>query len=222
MRRLAENLLLPGQVLAAVRYFTARISPRPGSTSQSKRQATFLEALETRADLHIHYGHYLAKERHCPECRAEWTTHEEKMTDVNIAVELLGDAQDDAFDTAIIISGDSDLTPPVRATLDRYPEKRVIIAFPPARHSSQLADAATAAFTIGRKKLKDSQLPDEVVQTRRVRPTSPNSVELRSHGDVVSLAKSSLKSPCRSTRLTLRRRVCAIVVAFILYVKLSG
>lgn len=164
MRRLAENLLLPGQVLAAVRYFTARISPRPGSTSQSKRQATFLEALETRADLHIHYGHYLAKKRHCPECRAEWTTHEEKMTDVNIAVELLGDAQDDAFDTAIIISGDSDLTPPVRATLDRYPEKRVIIAFPPARHSSQLADAATAAFTIGRKKLKDSQLPDEVVK----------------------------------------------------------
>lgn len=164
MRRLAENLLLPGQVLAAVRYFTARISPRPGSTSQSKRHATFLEALETRADLHIHYGHYLAKKRHCPECRAEWTTHEEKMTDVNIAVELLGDAQDDAFDTAIIISGDSDLTPPVRATLDRYPEKRVIIAFPPARHSSQLADAATAAFTIGRKKLKDSQLPDEVVK----------------------------------------------------------
>ena len=164
IRRLAENLLLPGQVLAAVRYFTARISPRPGSTSQSKRQATFLEALETRADLHIHYGHYLAKERHCPECKAEWTTHEEKMTDVNIAVELLGDAQDDAFDTAIIISGDSDLTPPVRATLDRYPEKRVIIAFPPARHSSQLADAATAAFTIGRKKLKDSQLPDEIVK----------------------------------------------------------
>ena len=164
MRRLAENLLLPGQVLAAVRYFTARISPRPGSTSQSKRHATFLEALETRADLYIHYGHYLAKERRCPECGAEWTTHEEKMTDVNIAVELLGDAQDDAFDTAIIISGDSDLTPPVRATLDRYPEKRVIVASPPARHSAQLTDAATAAFTIGRKKLKDSQLPDEVVK----------------------------------------------------------
>lgn len=50
------------------------------------------------------------------------TSYEEKMTDVNIAVELLGDAQDDAFDTAIIISGDSDLTPPVRATLSRYPE----------------------------------------------------------------------------------------------------
>ena len=30
------------------------------------------------------------------------------MTDVNIAVELLLDAQDDKFDTAIIVSGDSD------------------------------------------------------------------------------------------------------------------
>ena len=50
------------------------------------------------------------------------------------------------------------------ATLNRYPEKRVIVAFPPARHSSQLEHAATAAFTIGRKKLKDSQLPEEVVK----------------------------------------------------------
>ena len=129
-----------------------------------KRQRTFLEALETRADLRIHFGHYLAKGRRCSECGAHVTTYEEKMTDVNIAVELLGDAQDDAFDTAIIISGDSDLTPPVRATLNRYPARRVIVAFPPARHSSQLEVAATAAFTIGRKKLKDSQLPDEVIK----------------------------------------------------------
>lgn len=87
------------------------------------------------------------------------------MTDVNIAVELLGDAQDDAFDTAVVISGDSDLTPPVQAILNRYPEKRVIVAFPPKRHSVQLANAATKTFVIGRKTLKDNQLPDEIVKT---------------------------------------------------------
>ncbi len=37
------------------------------------------------------------------------------MGDVNIAVELLSDAEDDVFDTAIIASTDSDLTPPVTA-----------------------------------------------------------------------------------------------------------
>ena len=37
----------------------------------------------------LHYGHYLAKTRQCPRCRVKWETFEEKMTDVNIAVELL-------------------------------------------------------------------------------------------------------------------------------------
>ena len=131
LRRLAENLLRPEQRLIAVRYFSARISARPGNPDKRKRQTTFLEALETLPDLHIHYGHYLAKQRRCHTCGAIWDTHEEKMTDVNIAVELLGDAQDDSFDTAIILSGDSDLTTAVQAVRRRYPDKRVIIAFPP-------------------------------------------------------------------------------------------
>ena len=37
------------------------------------------------------------------------------MTDVNIAVELLQDAFQDAFDTAILISADSDLIAPIAA-----------------------------------------------------------------------------------------------------------
>ena len=55
------------------------------------------------------------------------------MTDVNIAVQLLGDAQDKVFDTAIVISADSDLAGPVQAIRSRYPNKRAIIAFPPER-----------------------------------------------------------------------------------------
>ena len=67
-----------------------------------------------------------------------------------------------AFDTAILVSGDSDLTRPVQAVQARYPRKRVVVAFPPDRESSRLRQAATAGFVIRRKKLKDSQLPDRV------------------------------------------------------------
>ena len=84
------------------------------------------------------------------------------MTDVNIAVEALGDAQDDRFDTAVVISGDSDLVGLVRALRQRYPEKRAIVAFPPGRRSDDLRSAATASFTIGRKLIADSQLPERV------------------------------------------------------------
>ena len=84
------------------------------------------------------------------------------MTDVNIAVELLGDAQDDAFDAAIIISGDSDLAGPIETVRRRYSEKRVIVAFPPNRISLRLRQATTASFVIGRDAFRDSLLPDRV------------------------------------------------------------
>ena len=164
LRDLAERLLRPSQQLARVRYFTSRISATAQNPDRPKRQVTFIEALETRPDLHIHYGHFLSKVRRCFDCGGTWQESEEKMTDVNIAVELLGDAQDDAFDTAIIISGDSDLTGPITAVRKRYPDKRVIVAFPPKRHSVTLAAAATASFTIGRKRLQDSQFPETVTK----------------------------------------------------------
>ena len=164
LRRLSENLLRPDQRLAMVRYFTARVSPRAGDLDQQVRQDIYLQALTTLPDLHIHYGHFLPKKRACAQCGAVWETYEEKMTDVNVAVELLGDAQDDVFDTAIIVSADSDLTSPARAVRRRYPEKRVVVAFPPNRHSFQLRQTATASFTIGRRIISGSQLPERVAK----------------------------------------------------------
>ena len=161
---LIQNLMKPWQTLAGVRYFSARISPSPGDPDKHLRQQTYLEAVETLAGVEAIYGHYLSKPKQCRTCGAQWQQAEEKMTDVNIAVRLLADAMDDAFDTAMIISADSDLVPPVEAVRARFPAKRIIIASPPARHSPRLAAAANACFTIGRKKLQDSQLPDTITK----------------------------------------------------------
>ena len=100
----------------------------------------------------------------CSTCGTTWQTYEEKMTDVNIAVELLSDAYDDAFDTAIVISADSDLARPITTIRARFPGKRVVVAFPPNRVSKLLRSVAAASFTIGRDALRDSQLPEGVVR----------------------------------------------------------
>ena len=162
LRSLGENLLLPDQRLMTVRYFTARILPEPEDPEKVARQNTFLDALGTLPDVHIHYGKYSRRTKKCPKCGAATRIEKEKMTDVNIAVELLGDAQDDKFNTAILVSGDSDLTGPVQEVRRRYPGKQVVVAFPPGRVSKQLRNHATASFTIGRGVLKDSLLPDRV------------------------------------------------------------
>ena len=162
--RLSRNLLRAEQRLAMVRYFTAVVSPEPGDPDKPTRQNAYLEALATLPNLHLHYGYHMPKQQRCSGCGAIWQTYEEKMTDVNIAVELLGDAQDDTFDTAIVVSADSDLTRPVTAVRERFPKKRVVAAFPPNRASKHLRKAATASFTIGRDAFRDSQLPDRVVK----------------------------------------------------------
>ncbi len=159
---LSENLVRADQRLAGVRYFTARLTGN--QQDKRRRQSTYLEALETHRGLKIHFGHFLAKRRKCRNCGMQWTVYEEKMTDVNVAVELLGDAQDDLFDTAIVLSADSDLAGPVEAALERYSDKRVIAVFPPGRRSDRLRRAASASFTVGRKVLKDSQMPDRVAK----------------------------------------------------------
>ena len=53
-----SRLLLPGHSILRVKYFTARVSPRPGDPGQPQRQQAYLRALETRPEIEIHYGHY--------------------------------------------------------------------------------------------------------------------------------------------------------------------
>ena len=159
--KLAERLLKPDQQLSHVRYFTSRLfNKRP---DEQRRQTIYLDAIRTRKGISIHLGQFMEKQRHCHDCGNRWTTHEEKMTDVNIAVCLLNDAHDSAFDTAILLSADSDLASPVESVVSRYCDKRVIVAFPPNRFSSKLKSIASGTYHLSRNDLKASQLPAKVV-----------------------------------------------------------
>ena len=173
LHRLAVRLLRPGQTLAGVKYFTARVIPDAGSVDKARRQNIYLDALGTLPDMDIRYGYYLPKTQRCSTCGTAWQTYEEKMTDVNIAVELLADAYKDAFDTAIVISADSDLARPITNIQERFTGKRVVVAFPPGRFSFHLRSVATASFTIGHGVLSNSQFPEQISSQVGNVPTRP-------------------------------------------------
>lgn len=173
--KLAENLLRAGQTLAAVRYFTARVYPDADDPGKVARQNIYLEALETIAGLSTHYGHFLPRTRRCPNCGELSQTYEEKMTDVNIAVELVRDAHEYLFDAAIVVSADSDLSRPITAIRERFPDKRTIVAFPPNRFSSHLRQIADASFLMRRDTLRDSQLPERITKQDGIVLTRPAS-----------------------------------------------
>jgi len=158
---LVQNLLKPNQRLLLTKYFTSRVAAPP---DKQKRQSTFIEAIETLKDFQIFYGKYQLNPRHCPHCDFQYEVPNEKMTYVNIAVEIINDAYQDKFDVALLISGDSDLVPPVKAVRSLFPQKKVVIAFPPGRYAKDLAVSANTSFTIGRAKIAKSILPEEIMK----------------------------------------------------------
>lgn len=156
---LVRSLLKPDQVFAGVKYFTALVSDPP---DKRKRQTIFIEALQTMPGINIYYGKFLETKKKCRNCGYESIVPSEKMTDVNIATELLLDAFQDKFDVALVISADSDLSPPIQRIRKDFPYKRIISVFPPNRNSVELRKIANAFFVLGRAKLLDAQFPDEV------------------------------------------------------------
>ena len=161
IQQLVRHLLRPGQRLAVTKYFTAIVKYPP---DKQRRQSIFLEALGTLPDFHIYYGHYIADKITCRKCGHAYTTHHEKMTDVNIAAELLIDAFQNNFDIALLISADGDLVGPVKQIKQLFPKKRVIVVFPPKRYSNALKSIADVCLHLDRTTLAKSVFPNQVVK----------------------------------------------------------
>jgi len=161
IQKLAQQLLNPEQTLVQTKYFTT-IVKQPDD--KRRRQSIFLDALKTLPDFDVYYGQFLSETIVCRVCGHTYTTYHEKMTDVNIAVELMTDASQNRFDVALLISADSDLVGPVEAVQRLFPTKRVVAVFPPGRSSFALKQTAKAVLHIGHVELAKSLFADAVVK----------------------------------------------------------
>ena len=143
------------------KYFTSIVTT---PVDQHDRQGSFLDALGTLSDFQIFYGHFQTDRVVCRQCGHTYDDHHEKMTDVNIAVNLISDFFQNSADLAILVSGDGDLADLVRTALRLFPSKRIVVAFPPGRFSNDLRLATPLHTHIGRDLLAKSQLPEEIVR----------------------------------------------------------
>lgn len=168
IQALMQNFLKPGQSLTKTKYFTTVVAT---PADKRARQAVFLEALQTLPDFEIYYGKFLWDVVTCRQCGHRYTDYHEKMTDVNIATELLVDSFTDQYDVALLLSADSDLVGPLKAVQRLFHEKQVIVLFPPERSSKELMKYAHGFQYVSRSKLNKSLFPDTVVK--------PNGYELK-------------------------------------------
>lgn len=101
--------------------------------------------------------------------RLDFQTFEEKKTDVNLAISILEDGLMDRYDTAIIISWDSDLVPPIDR-VKKLKGKKFILVMPPNGKWTRIRQVCDTSYMIKEIHLSSSQLPS--VTWKHKRPSS--------------------------------------------------
>lgn len=131
----------PGFILSKLRYYT---SPSPNPNPQQQR---FFDALRQSSSTELILG------RHESRSSGASQYHVEKETDVKLTVDMVTGAYKNLYDTAMLITGDTDFVPAVLAV--REAGKRVIWChFRGQGHSDELRQVCDESLEMDDKLLR--------------------------------------------------------------------
>lgn len=125
--------LYAGEVLTSIKYFTAPVTEsvdNPQRPGEPGRQQIWLDAVRTIPSIEIIEGFHRRS-------GGQPGSREEKLTDVNLAIELVLDALRGHFDRAIVLSGDTDEIPAILTVSCRLARKRDVTVLLPVGHEKQ-------------------------------------------------------------------------------------
>ena len=138
--------------------FTAFATWNPAKV---KRHQMYVRVLKRRG-VDVVMGKFKRKDKTCTLCHRQFSTFEEKYTDVNIAIHMFRGAYLDEYDKAILISGDTDIVPAVRMVRSLFSTKQVGVVVPIGRTSLELEQECDFHFQMKERQLARAQLPDEI------------------------------------------------------------
>lgn len=176
------ELLRPHDIIQTIKYFTARISG-----SHQPNQEVFIEALLTLDKIQIIYGLFKLKKVKClvKNCKYGGTkvfnVPEEKRTDVNIAAHMLEDAFYNRCDKLILVTGDSDLVPAIKAVKKIFQNKKIIVYIPANNKkrgaATEIRGASDRHKTLPNNLLSKAQFPNQITDNNGKLIQKPSSWE---------------------------------------------
>ncbi|MEE9905517.1 MAG: NYN domain-containing protein [Chlorobium sp.] len=96
----------------------------------------------------------------CNNCKTTILKHEEKETDVMLATTLFELFHKNLCDTAVLVTGDTDLVPAVNTGKKLFPEKNIIFAFPFGTQTKEMKALAPGSFTLSPEAYVKAQFPN--------------------------------------------------------------
>lgn len=146
-----------------IKFFTAKVTGKR-SPNKPMKQQMYWRALATLKNVQIIKGNFLEKDQKItitPEVYVCGKTFEEKGTDVNLATHLVSDAYEGLFDSAVVVSNDSDMTEALRIVKERV-KLPVDVWYPTKTITKSLSRYARNKFQIRHQSLKSFQFPVKI------------------------------------------------------------
>jgi hypothetical protein len=152
-----SRLIAPrSQVIRQVTWCTAF---RPQAKALTERHQAYFDALKATGVTCLS-GHFVVYSDGCNACGHTWAVHEEKQSDVNLALSILDDAHENRFDVCYLVTTDGDHAATARFLKERFPQKRLVVVAPPERKPNRtLLEWADAQAVISVDQLERALLP---------------------------------------------------------------
>ena len=165
-RDFVTNVLPAGTTLQGIGYFTAYATHlQPSHPDVVSRHMRYVDCLQDLG-LDVTVGRFKAVSgRDCEVCGAPSLRHQEKETDVAIAASMMAAFATNVCDMAVLVTGDTDMAPAIRAARAAFPEKRIGVLFPYGRSNEELRCLADVHRRTTQKQCLTFQLPDPYVTT---------------------------------------------------------
>ena len=158
---LSKKLLLQGHELHRVIWCSAAYTSDPQKLIRHRLYRKALESTGVECEL----GHFIQEFTQCKACGKRHAKRTEKQSDVNLAIRLIRDAYQDRYDTAYLVTADSDQSATARHFRDLFPDKKLISITPPGKpHSKDILRFAHGQRTIKQSAIEQNLFPQIVMQ----------------------------------------------------------
>ncbi|MBR5915968.1 MAG: NYN domain-containing protein [Spirochaetia bacterium] len=154
LRKLCETYINPQkEYITDIYYFSALATHK--SVDNIYKHQKYIARLKAENIIPI-LGKFKRKDKICPVCKSAFISHEEKQTDVNIALKIVAEGILGKYDTGILVSGDTDMIPAIQTIKILGLPVRIGVLFPLGRKTKELENYADFSIKIKEKELRAS------------------------------------------------------------------
>ncbi len=158
-----RDIIKEQTTLQNIYYFSALAKHiEPADPYVTERHKSFIQCIKDTGVI-VQLGRFKPKEIKCHHCKKIFIKHEEKETDVAIGLKVFEIFHKDECDTAVLVTGDTDLATVISSGKRIFPPKKILFLFPAFRGNRELAQLAPGSLKIKPKRYAQYQFPDPYV-----------------------------------------------------------